>query len=138
MPGFEGANIIIPQPSPIPASIAWGLPNTQSAFSNVTNSQPVAPYGTPGDTPGCFYDRPNLVTLLPGAAYNIPYGRGQILTGGAVNSCVVQIFQSNSWIVIHSLDANDAWFYESDFTNKRLLNGVSGTTILTLLPRRTR
>ena len=131
--------IIIPQPGPIPPAAAWGLPNQFSSFANIQFSsfEPQAP-GSATDTPGCFFDIPNLVTLTPIATYQIPYTEGQLLTGSAVNGAVVQAQLSPGWTTIKVLNANDSWFYQSDYTNLRILNGASGTTVITLLPKRKR
>jgi len=131
--------IVIPQPGPIPTAAAWGLPNQFSSWANIQASsfEPQAPTSS-SDTTGCFYDIPNLVTLLAGASYQIPYGSGQIITGASVNSAVVQVNQAGVWTTIRNLNANDSWYYESDYTNMRILNGASGTTVLTLMPKRKR
>lgn len=131
---------IQPQPGPIPLAQAWGALTTQSSFSNVTSFQPQPPYQTGTDTPGCYFDIPNLVTLSPNGTYQIPYEKGYLVTGAVVNSAVVQfqVGTIGSWVTVKTLNANDAWNYRSDYGDIRILNGAAGTTVITLYPVRKR
>jgi hypothetical protein len=131
---------IFPQPQPIPTPVAWGAPTTQSQFSNLASYQPVAPYATAVDTPGCYWDIPNVVTLAANATYNIPYGTGYLVTGAVVNSAVLQIQVGSlgNWVTLGGLATNDFEYYDSDFDNVRILNGGAGTTVITLYPKRSR
>jgi hypothetical protein len=127
-----------PPVQPIPPPVAWGAVTTQSSFSNTATFFPIAPYATAPDSPGCYWDIPNAITLTPGSAYSIPPGRGWLASGASVNGAALQLQVGaiGTWVTIKTLSANDAFWYESDFGNVRILNGVSGTTSITLYPVR--
>lgn len=128
-----------PPVQPIPTPVTWGPPGLNSSFSNQGIPWPVPPNASDvNDILGCYWDVPNQVTISAGASFSIPPYKGYLITGSSVNSAVLQIQQGTlgAWVTIRNLNANDAFWYRSDWGNTRILNGISGSTVITFVVTR--